>query len=85
VKEDAMAKLPFDGYDTMTKDEVRRAMAKRLSDALNGFRDTVQDAVAFENETGKHGDLIDQLKLELSRLKTEIDEGTDRWGGLDKG
>jgi hypothetical protein len=85
VKEDAMAKLPFDGYDTMTKAEVRQAMAERLSEALNGFRDTVQDAVDFEKATGKHGDLIDQLKLELARLKTEIDEGTNRWGGLDNG
>jgi len=80
-----MAKLPFDGYDTMTKAEVRRQMAKRLSDALNGFRDTVQDAVDFEEATGKHGDLVDQLKLELARLKTEVDEGTNRWGGLDNG
>ena len=80
-----MAKLPFDDYDTMTTDEVRQAMARRLRDALGGFRNTVQAALDFENKHGTHGDLKSTLEVELARLQSEIEEGTDRWGGLPNG
>lgn len=80
------AKVPFPGYDTMDTAEVRKAMAQHFHDALDGFRTIVKDAIAFEKETGKHdGDLDGEFKAGLIRLDSDIQEGTDRWGGLDTG
>ncbi|WP_157592678.1 hypothetical protein [Solirubrobacter soli] len=77
------AKVPFPGYDTMDVKEVRKAMAQHFHEALDGFRAIVKDAIAFEKETGTHGGELDgELKAGLIRLESEIQEGTDRWGGV---
>jgi hypothetical protein len=80
-----MADLPFPGYDTMSDTEVRREIAQRFFDALDPHRKLVETALAFEDAEHPHPELIKKLRKELKLLDEQVDEGTQRWGGLDNG
>jgi hypothetical protein len=81
-----MADLPFPGYDTMTDAEVRREIAKRFNAALQPQLKLIKAAIAFEAaHNDAHPELVKKLEKEERMLKEQIDEGTQRWGGLDQG
>jgi len=79
--EDNMADMPFDGYDKMTDDEVRTRIAQELFKALDGYRAMIGRARDTAKPNG-HKNMIAEFTTELATLDDQIEEGTQRWGGL---
>jgi hypothetical protein len=79
--EDTMADLPFDGYDTMKDEEVRARIAQELFKALDGYRAMITRARDTAKPSG-HAEMIAEFNTELATLDDQIEEGTQRWGGL---